>query len=366
MGSSDLRLDKAALFDALGYVPHAGQLPIHRSSARFRVVSCGVRFGKTTAAAFECIAELMAPREESMGWVVAPTYDLSERIYGRVLSVVRKRLPHRIKLVSERDRRLVLVNVGGGVSELRAKSADNPDSLLGEGLDFLVVDEATRLDESVWHERLAQRLLDKRGRALLISSPAGWDWFARLHRRGLKGRDVEYASFSGPSWANPKLDRALIEQERARMSADAFSALYGGEFVGEPPFPCDLCHGPDPQATGVVLLNEDEPLASCAECGKPVDRSGRSLVRRETNGLPSLEVIRLYVGDRVPERVKPGAGKRGAPVRIEREWKEDVHGGGAGAPLGPPGRRAGSCPTIGQLVDPSPALTHNPANAVRE
>jgi hypothetical protein len=68
-----MRLDKRALFDLCGYAPHAGQVPIHSSSARFRVVSCGVRFGKTTAAAFECIDELMAPREENSGWVVPPT-----------------------------------------------------------------------------------------------------------------------------------------------------------------------------------------------------------------------------------------------------------------------------------------------------
>jgi hypothetical protein len=35
--------------------------------------------------------------------------------------------------------------MAGGQSEIRAKSADNPISLLGEGLDWVVVDEAARV-----------------------------------------------------------------------------------------------------------------------------------------------------------------------------------------------------------------------------
>lgn len=307
MNSRGVRLDKAALFEALGYAPHAGQLEIHRSNARYRVVSCGVRFGKSTLAIYECIAELMAPRAESIGWVVAPTYDLSERIFGRVLSVVNKRLKHRIKLISERDRRVVIVNAGGGKSELRAKSADNSDSLLGEGLDYVVVDEAARLDAAIWHEHLSQRLLDRRGRALLISTPNGWDWFAHLHRRGQKGRDAEVKSWSGASWRNPALDRALIEAERARLSADAFAALYGGEFVGEDPFPCDVCHGPSPDVTGMVLLREDEELAECRECGKPVDGAGHTLVRREPSGQSTFVSITLIHREGCKVHLPPGA-----------------------------------------------------------
>ena len=42
------RLDKAALFDLLGYTPHEGQQRVHDSKAKRRVVACGVRFGKST------------------------------------------------------------------------------------------------------------------------------------------------------------------------------------------------------------------------------------------------------------------------------------------------------------------------------
>lgn len=72
--SSRFRLDKEAIFADLGYVPHAGQLEVHRSKALRRVLACGVRWGKSTCAAMEAIAAALEPREASLGWFVGPTY----------------------------------------------------------------------------------------------------------------------------------------------------------------------------------------------------------------------------------------------------------------------------------------------------
>ncbi len=313
-----MRLDKRALFATVGYAPHPGQARVHRSKAPRRVLACGVRWGKSTCAVYECVAALMEPREVSIGWVCAPTYDLAERIYRRVVSVVDRHFHHRVLERNERERKLVVCNLGGGRSELRAKSADNPDSLLGEGLDYLVVDEATRLSASIWEEHLSQRLIDKRGWALLLSTPSGWSWFAKLHRRGLKDRDADYKSWNAPSWENPRLTRSVIEAERGRLSADNFDEQYGGEFVGENPFPCDVCGGPSPDVIGMVLLRDDEQLAECAECGKPVDEKGHTLVRREASGAVMFQSIRLVERPGCVVHLPPGkAGSGQGGVLIE-------------------------------------------------
>src|SRR5678815_4878676 len=75
------RLNKEALFARLEYEPTPGQLEVHRSRAPRRVLACGVRWGKSTLAAHEAIAAAMIPAEHSIGWVVAPTYDLSRRVF---------------------------------------------------------------------------------------------------------------------------------------------------------------------------------------------------------------------------------------------------------------------------------------------
>ena len=51
MPTTEPTLNKLALFKSLGYQPHPGQLEIHKSDAPRRIVACGVRWGKTTAAA---------------------------------------------------------------------------------------------------------------------------------------------------------------------------------------------------------------------------------------------------------------------------------------------------------------------------
>ena len=133
-------LHKGRLFADLGYEPHVGQRKIHASRAPRRVVACGVRWGKTLCSAMEGIAAALAPQEKSMGWVVAPTYDLADKVFREIVDIVGRKLKHRIVALRESDRRLLLRNMAGGISEVRAKSADNPTSLLGEGLNWLIVE----------------------------------------------------------------------------------------------------------------------------------------------------------------------------------------------------------------------------------
>src|SRR5260221_5438244 len=223
-------LDKRALFADLGYEPHEGQQAIHNSLAPRRVVAWGVRWGKTWGAAMEGLAAAMEPRERSIGWVVAPTYDLAERVFNQVVLVVASHLRHRIVSLREHERRLVLRNMGGGLSEIRGKSADNPVSLLGEGLDWVIVDEAARMKPAIWENHLSQRLIDKQGWALLISTPRGKGWLYEMYRRG-QGTDPSYQSWNWPSWTNPLLDKAMIDEERTRLPESVFRQEYGAEFL---------------------------------------------------------------------------------------------------------------------------------------
>jgi hypothetical protein len=104
----------------------------------------------------ETIAALMEPRDSALGWLVAPTYDVADRIFKRVTALVLTHFPHRVIEHLPREHRIIVRNFGAGVSELRAKSADRPESLLGEALDFLVVDEGARLRPDVWNTYLSQ------------------------------------------------------------------------------------------------------------------------------------------------------------------------------------------------------------------
>ena len=227
---NQLTFNKDAFFRDLGYVPHEGQAAVHASKAHRRICACGVRWGKTRCAAMEGLASALEPKDRSMGWVVAPTYDLADKVYRELVLIATSHLQHRLVTLKENDRKLVLRNMAGGLSEIRGKSADNPISLLGEGLDWVIVDEAARLKPAIWEGHVTQRLLDKNGWALLISTPRGKGWFYDLYRRG-QGQDPDYASWNHPSRSNPYLNAELIEHERSRLPERVFKQEYEGAFL---------------------------------------------------------------------------------------------------------------------------------------
>ncbi len=299
--ASSTRLDKLALFRLLGYEPHPGQLDVHRSRAPRRVLACGVRWGKSTCAAMEAVAAILEPCEESRGWIVAPTYELTTRIFLQIQGALTGRLSHRIREINAREHRVVVCNLGGGVSEVRAKSADNAVSLLGEGLNWVIVDEAARMKAEIWESHLSLRLLDRNGWALLLSTPRGGGWFHQLFRRG-QGTDPAYESWNEPTWANPALESETIERERGRLPEAVFRQEFAAEFLIRGDEPCDHCGQPSPTDPSVVFLGAGEELATCTECGREVGEDGRSLGALWPDGRVHLTVVRLHFIRRwVPE-----------------------------------------------------------------
>lgn len=224
------RFDKLAFFRDLGYEPHPGQREIHLDHHPRRVVACGVRWGKTLCAAMEGLAAAMAPSDRSFGWVVAPTYDLANKVFREMVLIAHRRLRHRVVKVSERSNLLVIRNMAGGISEIRAKSAENPVSLLGEGLDWVIIDEAAQLNPKIWQSYISQRLIDRKGWALLISTPKGKGYLFELYRRG-QDPDPVYRSWNRPSWTNPHLDSELIEEQRRHVPERVFLQEYGAQFI---------------------------------------------------------------------------------------------------------------------------------------
>lgn len=344
--TTESQLGKRALFEMLGYRPHPGQVLVHRSRAARRVLACGSRWGKTVCAAHEAIAAILEPRERSIGWCVAPTYDLADRVFRRLVEIVETHLKHRVREISTREQRIVITNLGGGTSEARGKSADRPYSLLGEGLDWLVVDEAAQLDREIWDEYLSQRLVDRRGWALLISTPKGPGWFLRMYRRGQKGKDADFESWSSPTIANPHLDAAAIEAERARLPDDTYRQEYLAEFVRSNTEPCDLCKGPRVGASGTIIIEgeEAEPLR-CPECDQVVEENGLSAVALWPDGTRRLTIIRETGFDwpfgmppdevLLPETVtKDAAAQIGPSLKLQYELKErEIELAKAGVPI---------------------------------
>jgi hypothetical protein len=155
----------------------------------------GRRFGKTKAAVNELIRAAIR-KPQSLNWWVAPTFSITRKGWRELFAF----LPD--ELIANVSRTEVMVELING-SSIWFKSADNPDSLLSEGLDFVVVDEAARVSEEAWGRALRPALSDRLGGAAFTTTPAGKNWLYRLWLRGQDSLENEVASWRFATSANP-------------------------------------------------------------------------------------------------------------------------------------------------------------------
>jgi len=150
------------------------QWTVFNNDSRFRILVAGRRFGKTYLALVElCRSAWAAGR---LVWYVAPTYKQAKRIAWKPLKQMTR--PYWASKPNETDLRIELTT--GGTICLRG--ADNYDSLRGDGLDFLILDEYASIAQQAWTEVLRPALADKQGRALFIGTPRGYDHLYDLYQ----------------------------------------------------------------------------------------------------------------------------------------------------------------------------------------
>lgn len=206
---------KENVFDAVGYHPHEGQEPIHDSPARNKVASCGRRFGKSVIGGNELVVEAlyaytMRNELENAGirrefWVVGPEYTDSAKEF-RITYNTLKRLQvpfDRPGTYYNEESGDLTMSLWGGMFILHGKSAKYPGTLVGEGLNGVVLAEAAKLKESVWTKYLRPTLADYRGWSLMTSTPEGKNWFYRAWQRGQDPNSRAWDSWRRPSWVNP-------------------------------------------------------------------------------------------------------------------------------------------------------------------
>jgi len=134
-----LIISKDRWFQLSGYKPHNSQSLIHVNKARFRAVVCGRRWGKSLLAAKE--AETMILMPQTRGWIVSKTYNLGEKVFREIYRTLIQKFGFKTlkKGYSTKSGSMYLEFPWRSVVEV--KSAEHPDSLLGEGLDWLIFDE---------------------------------------------------------------------------------------------------------------------------------------------------------------------------------------------------------------------------------
>ena len=176
------QLDFGALKQKIGFYPTEVQKTILKGMGRITIVASAKRLGKSTIGAYLALRELFIPWH--VVWIVGPNYELASRAWDYIEDWINKYFegeygPFR---VNRHDR--IIENKTTG-AKLWMKTSETPESLLGKGINLVVLDEAARMDRGIWDGYIRPNLADgSRGRAFMISNPFGYNYFRRSRGKG--------------------------------------------------------------------------------------------------------------------------------------------------------------------------------------
>ena len=201
---------------------HDKQREVFNSTARFKIVAAGRRFGKSRLAAWILLIEALQSKSKDV-FYVAPTYQQARDIMWGVL----KELGHEV-IASAHENTSVLTLVNG--RKIYLKGADRPDTLRGVGLAYVVIDEYADIKPNVWEQILRPSLADVQGKALFIGTPKGRNHFYELWKYAEDQKDDDWEAFHYSSYDNPLIPASEIEAAKNSMSSFAFRQEFMASF----------------------------------------------------------------------------------------------------------------------------------------
>jgi len=202
--------------------PHEAQRTILQHPARYKVVACGRRFGKSTLARELLVVNALSGRR---WWWVAPTYKAAEDHWRSI-----KRTLRNFPGINVQESLKEIRTPGGGYIGIR--STHNYEDLRGPGLHGVVMDEAAYIQRDAWIEVIQPMLLDAGdiAQALFLSTPNGRNWFWDLYRYAETASPI-WAAFSFPTQANPRVSEQALAEIRSRTPDRVWREEYMAEFI---------------------------------------------------------------------------------------------------------------------------------------
>jgi uncharacterized FlaG/YvyC family protein len=197
------------------------QKEVSDNPSRFKVIVAGRRWGKTHLSMNEIAKFARYPNKKV--FYVAPTYRQAKQILWDDLKA--KLLAcNWARKINESDLTIVLVNG----SKIHLRSADNPDSLRGISIDFLVMDEAAMIDFKTWTEVLRPALSDRQGHAMFITTPKGRNWIYDLWT-GAHTQE-NWTAFSYTTLDGGNVPPEEIEAAKSELDEKSFRQEYEATF----------------------------------------------------------------------------------------------------------------------------------------
>jgi hypothetical protein len=194
--------------------PHNAQRAVLESAARFRVLMCGRRFGKSLIS--QDISIESAIDKERVAYIT-PTYQLGKIFFKDIL----EQLPEQIYKKNETD--LVIEFITGGT--IRFFTGERLDAMRGLKFHKVIIDEASYIAdlEQGWLNSIRPTLTDYKGKAIFLSTPKGKNYFYSLF---MKSGEPDWEAFKFTTYDNPYIDPSEIDDAKAQLPHSVFEQEY--------------------------------------------------------------------------------------------------------------------------------------------
>ena len=194
---------------------------ILNDKTRYKILSCGRRWGKSFFSILYLLSKPFKPNERR--WIIFPTYRQAKMVSWSILKDV-----FAGKQVSINETELSITLDNGAKIEL--KGADKPDSLRGVSTTMVVMDEYAFMKENVWGEIIQPTLAETQGTALFVGTPSGLNHFYDLYVKG-QSTNSDYKSWQFTTLEGGFISEEEIENAKKNLDKRTFDQEYLASFL---------------------------------------------------------------------------------------------------------------------------------------
>ena len=200
------------------------QLEFIDCEKRFTIVEATTKAGKTVGCLVWLLEQALRGKEGYNYWWVAPVFSQSEIAYKRMKRHIQPK-----NFYTKNDSKMSIFLLNGAT--ISFKSADNPDSLYGDDVHSVVLDEATRMKEESWHA-VFSTLTATNGNCKIIGNVKGTkNWVYKLAREAESGTKSDWAYFKITAADAVKaglMKQSVVDEAERTLPKGVFLELYYG------------------------------------------------------------------------------------------------------------------------------------------
>ncbi|CDT52744.1 Phage terminase large subunit [Vibrio coralliirubri] len=201
---------------------HPKQAMVYRDPHRFKCVVAGRRWGKTALSRTILVTRVRKPKQKV--WYIAPSYRMAKMImWDELKEAIPKKWVYKIH---ETELSIRLTN--GSIIE--CKGADQPDTLRGVGLHYVVLDEFQDMHPDTWTKVIRPTLATTGGDALFIGTPKAFNHLHEVYSIGQDSTKRQWASWQFPTITSPFIPEQELEDAREDMDPKSFRQEFEASF----------------------------------------------------------------------------------------------------------------------------------------